>query len=208
MRRSRATTSTPQSNRSYFRNLVPELWLTCCRFQICEQPFFIPRPILRNIGVTYRRVPVLSIGKDVFPDNSSFIDAMQELLAKQNKALATRSDDRAYEAWGYRSFWVALPCVPPDFNNKQLQNDRKDLFPLFGRPDYSRLQTNAASELRALMLTVENDFLRDGGPWITGNSVGLADVHAMWMIKWALQTLDMQKQKGLERSSFPKVYKW
>lgn len=168
----------------------------------------IPRPILRNIGITYRRVPVLSIGKDVFPDNASFIDAMQSLLEKSGGGLKRRIDDRAYEAWGYRSFWVALPCVPLDLNSKQLQNDRKDLFPLFGRPDYARLQTNAASEVRSLMETVEHEFLKDGEPWIAGKDCGLADIHAMWMIKWALKTLQLEKSPGLEKERFPKVYAW
>ncbi|SMQ47363.1 unnamed protein product [Zymoseptoria tritici ST99CH_3D7] len=30
----------------------------------------------------------------------------------------------------------------------------------------------------------------------------------MWMIKWALFTLDMQKQSGMGRDEFPKLYKW
>lgn len=184
------------------------LYATKTPFKICEQPFFIPRPILRNIGITYRRVPVLSIGKDIFPDNASFIDALQALLEKQGKGLKRRIDDRAYEAWGYRSFWIALPCVPTDFNTKQLQNDRKDLFPLFGRPDYARLQENAASEVRSLMVTIEEDFLKDGGPWIAGAECGLADIHAVWMIKWALKTMGLEKKAGLRREDFPKVYKW
>lgn len=72
---------------------------------------------------------------------------------------------------------MILPCVPPDLNNDQLQNDRKDLFPVFVRKDYARLQTNAASEMRALMDTAENEFLSEGGSWIGGEkSCGLADV--------------------------------
>lgn len=64
------------------------------------------------------------------------------------------------------------------------------------------------SELRSLMMTVENEFLKDGGPWIAGSECGLADIHAMWMIKWALKTLSMEKQRGISREDFPKVYKW
>lgn len=156
------------------------LYATKTPFKICEQPFFIPRPILRNLGITYRRVPVLSIGKDVFPDNASFIEALQSLLEKEGRGLPRRPDDHAFDAWGYRSFWVILPCVPAELNNDQLQNDRKDLFPVFVRKDYARLQTNAASELRALMDVVEHEFLTEGGPWIGGgDSCGLADVGAL-----------------------------
>lgn len=104
------------------------LYATKTPFKICEQPFVLPRPILTNIGITYRRVPVLSIGKDVFCDNTSFIDALQTILEKEGKGLKKSRHDRAYEAWGYRSFWVALPCVPAGLISEGLAKDRKELF--------------------------------------------------------------------------------
>ena len=177
-------------------------------FKICEQPFFVPRPILHSIGITYRRVPVLSIGKDVFCDNSSFIEAMQSLLEKVGKGLKRHSYDRAFEAWGYRSFWIALPCVPPDFVTEQLAKDRKELFPVFAREDYSTLQHNANSEFRAMLATVENEFLTGDGPWIGGSEAGLADIHAVWIIKWALKTLEIGNQPGFDKQAFPKVHRW
>jgi len=53
-------------------------------------------------------VPVLSIGKDVFPDNASFLEAMQMLLEREGKALREGPWDKACEAWGYVS---DLSCV-------------------------------------------------------------------------------------------------
>jgi len=97
-------------------------------FKICEQPFVLPRPILTDLGITYRRVPVLSIGKDVFCDNTCFIDALQTLLGKSGGGLKASPADRAYEAWGYRSFWVALPCVPASLITEPMAKDRENLF--------------------------------------------------------------------------------
>jgi hypothetical protein len=81
------------------------LYLTRTPFSICEQPFALPRPALTNLGITYRRVPVLSVGKDVFPDNASFLQAMQELLKNEGKGrgLGEGSWDGACESWGYVS---------------------------------------------------------------------------------------------------------
>lgn len=79
------------------------LYSTKTPFSICEQPFALPRPNLTDLGITYRRVPVLSIGKDVFPDNASFIEAMQTLLAEDGRALREGPWDKACEAWGYVS---------------------------------------------------------------------------------------------------------
>jgi hypothetical protein len=120
------------------------LYATGTPFKICEQPFVLPRPILTNIGITYRRVPVLSIGKDVFCDNTPFIDAMQMLLRKNTgtggpapggwsggnggRPLKTSAADRAWESWGYRSFWVALPCVPAELITEGMAKDRANLF--------------------------------------------------------------------------------
>jgi hypothetical protein len=84
------------------------LYLTQTPFSICQQPFALPRPDLTDLGITYRRVPVLSIGKDVFPDNASFLEAMQTLLEKEGKSLREGPWDRALEAWGYVSFLFYL----------------------------------------------------------------------------------------------------
>lgn len=86
------------------------LFLTKTPFSICEQPFALPRPDLTGLGITYRRVPVLCIGKDVFPDNASFLAAMQELLKKEGKALRESHLDSVYEAWGYVSSRMPPSC--------------------------------------------------------------------------------------------------
>lgn len=98
------------------------LYLTHTPFSICEQPFALPRPALTDLGITYRRVPVLSIGKDVFPDNASFLAAMQEVLKREGggggggggkgKGLREGIWDGACEAWGYVSFFPfpLFPC--------------------------------------------------------------------------------------------------
>lgn len=185
------------------------LYATKTPFKICEQPFVLPRPILTNIGITYRRVPVLSIGKDVFCDNTSFIDAMQVILTKEGKGkeLKCSSADRAFEAWGYRSFWICLACVPADLITEELAKDRANLFPIFARKDFATLRQNGLSELRSLLQTAETEFLA-AGPFINGVLLTLADVHAMWMIKWALHTIGVAKEPGFEKAAFPKVHAW
>jgi hypothetical protein len=87
------------------------LYTTNTPFSICEQPFALPRPTLTDLGITYRRVPVLSIGKDVFPDNASFLEAMQSLLEKEGRALREGPWDRACEAWGYVSGFFVVGGV-------------------------------------------------------------------------------------------------
>lgn len=104
------------------------LYATRTPFKVCEQPFVLPRPDLLALGITYRRVPVLSIGKDIFCDNTSFLDAMQALLEQEGRALRKGKSDRAFEAWGYRSFWIALATVPKELVTEDLGKDRKEMF--------------------------------------------------------------------------------
>jgi hypothetical protein len=184
------------------------LYATKTPFKICEQPFVLPRPILNNIGISYRRVPVNSIGKDVFCDNTAFIDALQFLLETQGKGLKKSPADRAYEAWGYRIFWVALPCVPAKLITKDLGKDRENLFPVFARDDFASLRQNGLSELRSMIETAENEFISTG-PFINGeHEIAMADIHANWIIKWALHTIEVGKEPGFDATSYPKVHAW
>ena len=71
-------------------------------YRICEQPFAQPRPILQNLGITYRRIPVNAIGKNVHVDNRVFLEAILEIFASEQgvKDLVRSKADQAYEAFG------------------------------------------------------------------------------------------------------------
>lgn len=181
--------------------------LNACKipFECCEQPFVQPRPILTDLGITYRRVPVNSIGKDVYCDNRAFCDAVQHIFRDQ--ALPTTPSDHAYEAMGYRSFWIALPIVPAKLITPEVAKERQDLFAVFSRPDFADLRPNGLAEFKSLLDMLENEILVPG-PWINGSECSMADIHAMWIVKWAFQTLGIGEEPGFSNKSFPKVYKW
>ena len=164
-----------------------------------------PRPILTDLGITYRRIPVNSIGKDVYCDNSIFLDAVQSIFA--DKALPTSPADHAYEALGYRSFWIALPLVPASLITPEMAKEREDLFSVFSRPDFADLRPNALAEFRSLLDMLENECLTPG-PWIGGSNCSVADIHAIWIVKWAFQTLELGSEPGFSREEFPRIYKW
>jgi len=186
------------------RNLLSA---TGIAYSICEQPIVKPRPILLQLGITYRRIPVCSIGKDVYCDAGSFVAAVQDIF--KDKALPTGPADHAFEAWGYRSFRIALTLVDANLITKPMQDDRRELFGgLFDREDYATLRPSGLAEMRDLLDTVENQFIGQGGPWINGEKVGVADIHAIWCVKWVLQMLGVDKEPGFSRDDFPKVYRW
>lgn len=179
-------------------------------FTICEQPFVQPRPILRNLGITYRRVPVVSIGKDVIIDNRALIDIVAEVFP--DKALPTTRHDHAYEAYGYRNFWIILASLPVKFLTKDLITERKDLFPVFGKDNYAQLRPSTIAELRSFLQMIEHDFLSeatDDAPFIFGAKPGVADVHAIWIPRFAIETLNYaEDEKGFDKASLPKLHRW
>lgn len=45
--------------------------------------------------------------------------------------------------------------------------------------------------------------------WRTaGDEVGVADIHAMWMVKWSLQTLAVGQDPAFSKEAWPRVWRW
>ena len=95
----------------------------------------------------------------------------------------------------------------PSLLTPELQKDRAELFSVFTRSDFGELRQNSLAEMRTLLDMVETEFLANS-QWIAGDRCGVADIHAMWIIKWALQTLDVGQEPGFSKQDFPKVYRW
>ncbi|KAI0965105.1 glutathione S-transferase [Xylaria arbuscula] len=63
----------------YARRLVWYLNLRKIPYSQCIQPRILPRPDLALLGVSYRRIPVLSIGRDVYLDTRLIIQKLETL---------------------------------------------------------------------------------------------------------------------------------
>jgi hypothetical protein len=115
-------------------------------FQVCEQPFVLPRPIMKDLGIVYRRIPINAIGKDFYCDNRVFMDAVQQIFPEKAGRLARSPADHAYEAFGYKSFWVTLSLVPSSLFSEEFLKDRAELFSVFGRKDYDQLRPSKCAQ--------------------------------------------------------------
>ena len=51
-------------------------------FDRVDQPAVLPRKDLEALGITYRRIPVFAVGKDVYCDSSLIFDLVVEKLGK------------------------------------------------------------------------------------------------------------------------------
>lgn len=93
-----------------------------------------------------------------------------------------------------------------------LAKDRANLFPVFAREDFGKLQPSARSEFRAFLDGAEEGFLSnttDAAPFVGGEKeAGMADVFAVWIIKWWVETIGLAEETGHGRNLFPKVWRW
>ena len=191
------------------RNLLN---ITGIPYTICEQPFVQPRPILQNLGITYRRVPVNAIGKDVYVDNRPFLDAVLTIFSNEKgvKDLVRTKADNAYEAFGYRMFWNLLDILPDTVYNEDMIKDRKDLFDGLARPDYRETRPSNIQAFKQFMDIIENEFLADDQPWISGDKPGIADLQVAWIPKFTLETIaySTMEGQGMGKEQYPRVHKW
>jgi len=174
------------------------------QFQRVEQPMVLPRPDLEALGITYRRIPLLAVGKDVYCDSALIIDTIVETLGK----IPSGPHDNAYHAWGENTFQEALGLVPPQALSPEFVKDRETIFPILKRSDLKSLRPSTLAGFQARLRQVENDFLSNSnGPFIGGDKLSVADVHVVFSIRWVLNDLGVSNEVGCSKQDFPKVWK-
>lgn len=174
-------------------------------FQRSDQPLVLPRPILEKLDITYRRIPLLAFGKDVYCDTLRIIEELQSRYG----ALTTTPADKAFEVFGVQIFASALNVVPTAALTPQFIKDRLTIFPALNNPKYGELRPSGLAEMKAKFRIIESDFLgKSTGPFIAGEKFGLADLHAGWAVGWSLKAIGLAQEPGFGEKDFPRIYKW
>lgn len=164
-----------------------------------SQPAVLPRPDLEALGITYRRIPLFAVGRDVYADSSAIIDVILKQLGGKDK-IKTSSADKAFETWGNETFKSVMPLLPAQaVEDKTFAKDRATIFPIIAKPELLKsLQPTALAELKSRLATVEEVFLADG-PFVGGEEFSVADVHVIWVLRWVLTGMSEWKRCVLGR---------
>ncbi|KAK5164352.1 uncharacterized protein LTR77_010048 [Saxophila tyrrhenica] len=174
-------------------------------FKRVDQPRVLPRPDLEAMGITYRRIPVLAVGKDVYCDSSLIISIVLDLSGSKLKRGG--ASDKAWEAWGAETFQAVVTLVPGPALSEVFVKDRKTVFPILNRKDFKELRPSGLADLRSRLAFLESEFLgNSSGPFSNGKEPSLADLHVVWPIYWALKALGAGQEPGLGKDDFPKVW--
>ncbi|KAJ8117030.1 hypothetical protein OPT61_g1674 [Boeremia exigua] len=199
------STLTPVDFSPYAQKIRAALAAVGISFQRSDQPMVLPRPVLEKLDITYRRIPLLAFGKDVYADSSLIID---ELQSRYN-ALPTSAADKAYEVFGVQVFASALNIIPTAALTPEFIQDRLTIFPALANPSYAELRPSGLAEMKAKFDIIEHSFLgSSSGPFIGGETFGLADLHAGWAVGWALKAIGLGQEPGFSEEDFPRIYQW
>lgn len=155
----------------------------------CEQPITQPRPDIAALGVNYRRIPVFSIGRDIYCDTLLILDKLEKLYpasAEHPSIGATTPTERAveklFEKWtDVVVFKPAAAAIPTGLDLMKDPGFQKDREQLWGRPWSKEVQDGlrpaGLADLRANFDLLEES-LADGRKWLFGEEgPKLADVH-------------------------------
>ncbi|KAL4971549.1 hypothetical protein BDW66DRAFT_165075 [Aspergillus desertorum] len=189
----------------------------------CIQPQILPRPDLARLGIRYRRIPLLSIGRDVYLDSPLILRALERVQAKQPPfSSATTPEQRGLEQLLakftletrlFKSIVQVLLPKTPLMHNEAFMKDRVDMmgggpgfdfanFVLATRPD-------AIIEVKRAVEFLETTLLADGRQWLTGTEApGLADVEMVWPFHWLFSTPGALPEEHISARLFPKVFAW
>lgn len=170
----------------YARKVTTYLNLRGIPYTECQQPFTMPRPDLAAINVKYRRIPVLSIGRDIYCDTALILQKLEQLYPGSQMGGKTGKDKalvRLLQKWtDLEVFPRAAECIPSDFQALQDPNFVKDREELWGRSWSKERQDRMRGE--ALQCMQDNfQFLEtllsdEGGKWILdSDGPSLADIN-------------------------------
>ena len=181
-------------------------------YKYVQVPDIMPRPQLAEIGITYRRIPLLSIGSDMYVDNALIISKLADMAQHSDTGLADNTNHLEYDALGQLAFQLATGLMPldtPMLQDKTFLADRTDML---GRPFVPQAMAKARPQIISKMLSlvqlVQHHFLGDERKFfLGGDTPSTADMHLYWGLNWGLRWHSGARPEVLP-SSHPRIFAW
>ncbi|KAF2020462.1 hypothetical protein BU24DRAFT_416152 [Aaosphaeria arxii CBS 175.79] len=170
----------------------------------------MPRPLLsKTFGLHYRKIPVLSIGREVYCDTTVIIEALEHYFpASQGWGTVYPKFDGVDE-WVYRglvrgfaSFWVDKPLfrtttglIPPSVWRTSFGTDRSALIGHTLDPEKLGAKIPQNLSTLDLHLSLLEPTFKSAGTWaIPTKQPSLADISLYYQLRWGI---DIAAGKGI-----------
>lgn len=195
------------------------------------QPAIMPRPDIALLGINYRRIPILSVGRDVYLDTRLILHRLESLPALSGVPTlggAVGTEHRAVEkllsalnieagVFGWAA--TLLPTYLPIWKDDRWLKDRAGFASGAGggqeklSPPSPQARVEALANLRGVFELLESTLLADGRDWILGGGTtqegpSLADIEAVWVFHWLWGIPKALPQDQISKKQFPKVFAW
>ncbi|KAJ4290231.1 hypothetical protein N0V90_010446 [Kalmusia sp. IMI 367209] len=175
----------------------------------------MPRPDLEKLGIKYRRIPILAIGRDIYLDTRLIIRKLEERFP-DGKLGGDNPDQRFVQKLLERYmiegpvFREAAGLVPSAFlKDPKFAEDRRGFLGRNWTPEeMEEGRPECLLYVRNLFDLLETTILADGRKWILGTAKPtLADIEAIWPLDWAVNMKSMPSHV-VSAIEFPNVYAW
>ncbi|KAL2043980.1 hypothetical protein N7G274_003500 [Stereocaulon virgatum] len=201
----------------FAKRVVWYLTLRGIEYAQCLQPVYLPREDINALGVKYRRIPIMSIGRDIYCDTRLILQKLEEkfphgaLGASQPEQKAI---EKLLESWTVDGgmFIRAAQTIPlemPLLKDPKFTKDREDYSGRsWSQQDVKNLQPEGITHVRDGFEFLEKWLLADGRQWILKTEKpSLADIEAIWPFHWVL-SLKSLPPTVVSKEKYPKVYAW
>jgi hypothetical protein len=181
----------------------------------------MPRPDVSKLGIKYRRIPLMSIGRDVYLDTRLILQKLESYPASAPRlGAAENTDQRAIERLlevlsvdGGVFAWAGslLPRELPIMKDPNFLKDRADFMngkAMLGQKS-PVARPEALNGIRNVFELLETTLLADGRDWVLKTEgPSLADIEAVWPLHWLNGLPGALPPDQISKTQFPKVFAW
>ncbi|KAF4970183.1 hypothetical protein FZEAL_10100 [Fusarium zealandicum] len=203
----------------YARRLTWYLALRGIAYSQCLQPAMMPRPDVSLLGISYRRIPILAVGRDVYLDTRLQLSKLESLFPNLPRLGTSEPDQLAVErllssftndTGVFGAAMQLLPLELPLLQDPAYYRDRGEFLgkDLSGEGMKAR-RPEALVEIARAFTFLETTLLADGRDWVLGTqSPSLADIEAVWPFHWITGLQGALPEDKFSPSVYPRVYAW
>jgi glutathione S-transferase len=155
----------------------------------------MPRPDLKALGVEYRRIPVVAIGRDIYTDTRLILSKLEALYPASDahpSISASTFEGKAMEK--LLEYWMVdggiftraaqlIPTSLPLFKDPKFTKDRQEFSGgSWNKDEMEAIRPESLVEIKGAFAFLEESLLADGREWILNTkSPSLADIEGMRM---------------------------
>lgn len=202
----------------FARKVIWYLTLRGIDYGQCIQPVYLPREDINALGVKYRRIPIMSIGRDIYCDTRLILQKLEDKFpigALGASEPDQKAIEKLLESWTIDGGIFAraaqtMPVELPLLNDPKFTKDREDYMGRsWQKDDIKAMRPEALTHIRDAFVFLETGLLADGRQWVLKTEKpSLADIEAVWPFHWLLELKGALPSSLISKEKFPKVYAW